>query len=466
MVASEATPFAKTGGLADVIGALSPTLRAGGSEVSVIMPRYRGIDVHGLPIVYQDLQVWLGSDSYLCNVYRTSEREVTYYFVDCPRLYDRPALYGDASGDYADNPVRFAVFCRAVLTMIRHVYRPTVIHCHDWQSSLVPIYLRTSLAMDPTYIGLPTILTIHNLGYQGLFPPESLARMALPPTLFHPECLEFFGKVNLLKGGILTSDIVTTVSPTYAHEIQSPELGFGLDGVLRARSDTVLGILNGVDYTQWDPATDPLIPAPYSPEDLGGKSASKAALLAEFGLPAKPGRPVCGMVSRLAAQKGFDLLQQAETELFAEDFAFVILAFGDPKYQEWLEALKAKYPDRVGVRIAYDDRIAHLIEAGSDIFLMPSLYEPCGLNQIYSLRYGTVPVVRATGGLDDTIDSSTGFKFREYDAAAMVAAFREALAAWKNRDGWRRMMLAGMRRDFSWTASAAQYVELYRRLSA
>ncbi|HVX65290.1 MAG TPA: glycogen synthase GlgA [Bryobacteraceae bacterium] len=464
MVASEATPFAKTGGLADVIGALSPTLRARGTDVSVIMPRYRGMDVRGLPVVYQDLRVWLGPDSYTCNVHRATERDVPYFLVDCPPLYDREALYGDAKGDYPDNPLRFAVFCRAALTMIRHVFRPNVIHCHDWQSALLPIYLHTTLACDPTFIGLPTILTIHNLGYQGLFPASSLSTMGLDENLFHPDCLEFFGKVNLLKGGILSADAVTTVSPTYAREIQSPELGFGLDGVLRTRSRAVTGILNGVDYTEWDPATDPRIPARYSPDDLSGKRACKAGLLAEFGLEPDLSRPLLGMVTRLAEQKGFDILQEVAGRIMAENAAFVILASGNPKYETWLEELRAAHPGRVGVRIAYDDRLAHMIEAGSDIFLMPSHYEPCGLNQIYSLRYGTVPVVRATGGLDDTIDSSTGFKFTEYSGAALLGAVREALSAFADRPRWTEMMLAGMRRDFSWTASAAQYVELYQRL--
>ena len=383
-----------------------------------------------------------------------------------PRSSIAKGLYGDASGDYPDNPVRFGVFCRAALTVIRHIFRPSVIHCHDWQSALVPIYLRSASPPTPPSSVCPPSLRFTTSVTRVCFPPESLPGMGLDSSLFHPDYLEFFGQVNLLKGGILASDAVTTVSPTYAREIQSPELGFGLDGVLRARAGAVTGILNGVDYTQWDPATDPLIPARYSPEDLSGKRVCKAGLLAEFGLDTDPERPLLGMVSRLAGQKGFDILQEIAADLFAEDVSFVILGFGDPKYQAWLEDLQAAYPDRVGVRIAYDDRIAHMIEAGSDIFLMPSLYEPCGLNQIYSLRYGTVPVVRATGGLDDTIDSSTGFKFQEYSGAALLAAIRQALAVYHNRALWKRMMLAGMLRDFSWTASAAQYAALYRRLSA
>jgi starch synthase len=465
MIASEATPFAKTGGLADVIGALSATLAAQGERVAVLMPRYRGISVRGMPLDYQDLRVWLGPDSYTSNVYRAVERNVTYYLVDCPPLYDREGLYGNAAGDYTDNHIRFAVLSRVALTLVRHVVRPAVIHCHDWQAALVPIYLRTVFASDPTYMGIPVVLTIHNLGYQGLFPREALGEIGLDRRLFTPECLEFFGKVNLLKGGILTSAAVTTVSPTYAREIQTPELGCGLDGVLRVREDAVTGILNGVDYTQWDPGTDPRIAAHYSVNDLAGKRAAKADLLAAFGLPSDLDRPVIGMVSRLAGQKGFDLIAKAAEELMAEDVAFVVVGLGDPKYQAFLEALRAAHPDKVGVRIAYDDVLAHKIEAGADMFLMPSLYEPCGLNQIYSLRYGTVPIVRATGGLDDTIDGGTGFKFVEYTGQALMSAVRAALEAYRDRERWTAMMAAGMRKDFSWTASAARYVGLYRRLS-
>jgi len=320
---------------------------------------------------------------------------------------------------------------------------------------------------DPTYLGIPVLLTIHNLGYQGLFPKETLPEMGLDHglNLFRPDCLEYFGKVGLLKGGILMSDAVSTVSPAYAREIQTPKLGFGLDGVLRSRGDAVSGILNGVDYSEWDPATDPKIPAQYSVENLAGKRVSKAALLAELGLPGDLERPVIGMVSRLAGQKGFDLIEAAAAGLMKEDLTLAVLGCGDPKYQAFLKALKAEHPDKVGLRIAYDDVLAHKIEGGADIFLMPSLYEPCGLNQIYSLRYGTVPVVRATGGLDDTIDGSTGFKFREYTAEALLAAIRTALAAYRDRDRWTEMMRAGMRKDYSWTASAAKYAALYQRLS-
>ncbi|HEY1206564.1 MAG: glycogen synthase GlgA [Bryobacteraceae bacterium] len=466
MVASEATPFAKTGGLADVIGALAQALAARGEEVAVLMPRYRGVGIAGTPIVFQDLRVPLGLAEYSANVHCVTEGKVPYFLVDCPSLYDREGLYGDPGAeDYPDNHVRFAVLARVALTMARYVFRPNIIHCHDWQAALVPIFKRTVFGGDPTFMGVPVVLTIHNLGYQGLFPPAALPEMGLDASLFTPACLEFFGKVNLLKGGILSSDAITTVSPTYAREIQTPELGFRLDGVLKTRRDAIRGILNGVDYGEWDPATDPHIATNYSAGNLAGKRDCKADLLAAFNLPAANLElPLVGMVSRLAGQKGFDLLEQAAASLAEEDLSLVVLGVGDPKWQQFLEELHAAHPGKVGVRIAYDEALAHKIEAGADIFLMPSLYEPCGLNQIYSLRYGTVPVVRSTGGLDDTIDESTGFKFREFTGAAMMGALRTALAAFGDRERWTEMMRAGMGRDYSWNASAARYSGLYRRL--
>ena len=465
MVASEATPFAKTGGLADVVGALAPALAAHGEDVAVLMPRYRGIDVQETPIVYRDLPVRLGREEYFANVHCVLERKVPYFLVDCPSLYDRDGLYGDPGAeDYPDNHIRFAVLARAALAIVRSVFRPAIIHCHDWQAALVPIFKRTVFAGDPTFMGIPVVLTIHNLGYQGLFPPAALPEMGLDASLFTPGCLEFFGQVNLLKGGILMSDAITTVSPTYAREIQTPELGFSLDGVLKTRRDAIRGILNGADYSKWDPATDPHIAANYSAANLTGKRDCKKDLLAAFDLPENLDRPLVGMVARLAAQKGFDLVEQAAADLAAQDLSLVVLGVGDPKLEAFLEELRAAHPEKVGVRIAYDEALAPKIEAGADIFLMPSLYEPCGLNQIYSLRYGTVPVVRSTGGLDDTIDESTGFKFREYTGAAMMGALREALAVYRDRERWTAMMRAGMSRDYSWDASAARYSGLYRRL--
>lgn len=464
MVASEAAPLAKVGGLADVVGALSEALRKLGEEVAVVLPRYRGVPLEGARRIYDDLRIWLGPACHTVNLYGLDHR-AAFYLVDCPPLFDREGIYGDGGVDHPDNHVRFAVLARAALAVIRHVYRPQILHCHDWQAALAPIYLRTVFRYDPTFAHLKTLLTIHNLGYQGIYPRSVLPEIGLDDSLAAAAGLEFHGRINLLQGAILSSHLLNTVSPTYAREIQTPELGFGLDQILAQRSDALVGILNGADYEEWNPETDPHIAAHYSAEDLSGKLEAKRDLLGEFGLPERLDTPLVAMVSRLDFQKGFDLIEQAAPELLAEDLLMVVLGTGDPRYQRMLEELAAAHPDKIAVRIAFDNRLAHKIEAGADIFLMPSRYEPCGLNQIYSLRYGTVPVVRATGGLDDTIDESTGFKFRDYTAAALIAAVREALAAYRDPNRWRSMMVAGMRKDFSWAASAAAYAALYRKLA-
>lgn len=467
MVTSEATPFAKTGGLADVIGSLSPALRARGEDVAVFLPRYRAVGLQGLTRVYDDLRIWLGPVCYSASIYQGEDRGVPYYFFDCPPLFDRDGLYGDAVGDYPDNHLRFAAFSRATLDLVRRLFRPQVIHCHDWQSALVPIYLRTLFAGDPTFLGLKTVFSMHNLGYQGLFDSAILPDIGLEPALFRPDGLEFFGRVNLLKGALLFSDALTTVSRKYAQEIQAPELGFGLDGVLRDRAGALTGILNGVDYSLWDPRADPFIAARYSPGNLEAKRACKADLLDSFSLSRENlDRPLLGMVSRFVEQKGFDLLEEVASSLLDEDLCLVALGTGDPRYERFFTDLAAACPDRVGVRIAYDNPLAHKIEAGADIFLMPSHYEPSGLNQMFSLRYGTVPVVRATGGLEDTIDAETGFKFEDYSGDALLEAVRAALAAYAVPEAWRAMMLAGMRKDYSWQASATEYSALFRRLTA
>jgi starch synthase len=466
MVASEATPFAKTGGLAEVIGSLAPSLRAQGEDVAVFLPRYRSTGLPGLTRAFDDLQIWLGSDSYPVSLYQATDRGVPYYFLDCPALFDRDGLYGDSSGDYPDNYLRFAVFSRAALEVVRRVFRPQVIHCHDWQAALAPVYLRTLAAGDPTFLGMKTVLTIHNLGYQGLFDRATLPKIGLDAALFRPDGLEYFGQVGFLKGGLLYSDAVTTVSRKYAEEIQTPELGFGLDGVLRSRAGALTGILNGVDYAQWDPRTDSFLAARYSADNLLAKRTCKADLLDACSLSRENlDRPLIGIVSRFAGQKGFELLEQIAPELLAEDLSLVALGTGDPRTERFFTGLAEAQPDRFAVRIAYDNALAHKIEAGADIFLMPSLYEPSGLNQMYSLRYGTVPVVRATGGLDDTVDGETGFKFQEYSGAALLAALRAALAAYKDPFLWTEIVRAGMRKDYSWRASAREYSALYRRLA-
>jgi starch synthase len=464
MVSSEAAPLAKTGGLADVVGSLPSALRAFGDDVAVLIPRYGWIDPKGLRRVYDYLPVHLGAARYDASIYQATA-DFPFFLLDCPPLYGRAGFYGESGVDYPDNHIRFAALSRAALAVARGVFKTEILHCHDWQTGLVPAYLRTTFAADPTFLSVRTLFTIHNLGYQGLFPKSSLAAAALDPALFRPQGLEFFGSVSYLKAGVALADAVNTVSPTYAREIQTPEYGFGMDGALLARADALCGILNGVDYREWNPATDPHIPARYSAGDLGGKRVCKQRLLEECGLPeAAVDRPLVGIVSRLTRQKGTGLLADLAAQLAAEDACLVALGRGDPEYEEMLRRMASEFPERVAVRIGFDNGLAHRIEAGSDIFLMPSHYEPCGLNQIYSLKYGTVPVVRATGGLDDTIEAGTGFKFREYAAPALFVALREAFRAFANPPAWREIMLRGMAKDFSWKASAAEYSALYRRL--
>jgi len=464
MVASEAAPFAKTGGLADVVGSLPGALRPFDCQVAVLIPRYRGVDLSSAKRVYDSLPVWLGGVQHQTSLYQAGEA-TPFYFLDAPSLYDRDGLYGDADGDYPDNAVRFAVLSRAALGVARRVFRPQILHCHDWQSALVPVYLRTVFAYDPTFFGIKTLFTIHNLGYPGLFPPAELPRVGLDGRVFNMDGLEFFGQVSLIKGGLNYSDALSTVSKKYAMEIQTPEYGFGLDGVLRARSADLYGILNGVDYGNWDPQTDPYISGHYSPDDLSGKRLCKQDLIREFGLP-EPAmtRPLLGVISRLTPQKGTELIVEIAPQLAAEDLYLVVLGSGDAVYEESLRAAALDHPERIGVRFGLDEALAHRIEAGADIFLMPSQYEPSGLNQMYSLRYGTVPVVRATGGLDDTIDEGTGFKFQEYSAEAFLAAIQAAAAAYEDPQGWEALMRRGMLKDYPWRAPAAEYAALYQRL--
>jgi starch synthase len=464
LVASEAAPFAKTGGLADVVGALPVALKAFDCEVAVLIPRYRRMERTAARRVYDSIPIWLGGALYETSLY-LADAGTPYYFLDAPSLYDREGYYGDSSGDYADNAVRFAALSRAALAVARCVFRPQILHCHDWQTGLVPVYLKTNFAYDPTFLGIKTLFTIHNLGYQGLFPPSVLPQVGLSPQLFNVDGLEFYGKVNFLKGGLLFSDALSTVSRGYTAEIQTAEYGFGLDGVLRARASGLHGILNGVDYQNWNPATDPHLAAHYSPGDLSGKRECKRDLLREFALPdAASTRPLLGVVSRLAAQKGTELILEIAPELVKDDLYLVVLGAGDAVYEARLREMAAAYPDHIGVKIGYDEALAHKVEAGADLFLMPSRYEPSGLNQLYSLRYGAVPVVRATGGLDDTIEVGTGFKFQEYSAPAFLAAIRAASAAYGDRPSWEAMMRRGMQKDFSWRVSAGEYAALYRRM--
>ena len=467
MAASEAAPFVKTGGLADVLGSLPQALARNGHKISVVIPNFRGAAPADAVRIWEYMNAGAGLNRFTATILRATRGGVDFYFVDIPFLYDREGIYSDKKGDYPDNHIRFAAFSQAVIGIARHIVRPDVIHCHDWQAALVPFYLRHYLKNDPRLGHIKTLFTIHNLGYQGLFsdPYKTLADIGIGPELFTVQNLEFFGNVNFLKAGLTASDALSTVSKGYAREIQTPEYGFGLDGVLRDRSGQLTGILNGVDYADWDPRVDRHIAAKYGPDDLSGKKACREALLEAFGLPADVSdRPILGIVSRFAGQKGFDLLAEISGELLACDITLIALGTGEPQYEEFFLQLAEDLPWQARVKIGYDNRLAHMIEAGSDIFLMPSRYEPCGLNQIYSLRYGTPPVVRATGGLDDTIEEDTGFKFQEYTGGALLGAINQALQAFVDKPSWRHRMRRGMLKDFSWNASASEYSALYGRL--
>jgi starch synthase len=472
-VASECVPYSKTGGLADVVGALPRALASVGHQVSVYLPRYRQTKLTDPDRVVRSITVPFDDKYRFCSVVTAGTTAgVRFYFVDYPPYFEREALYGTSAGDYPDNAERFALFSRAVLEASKVLGVPHVFHCHDWQSALVPVMLRTLYADDPAFREVGTVFTIHNMGYQGLFPPDILPLLMLPWDLLTISKMEFFGQVNFLKGALVFSDFVTTVSKKYSQEIQTTEYGFGLEGVLRNRAATVSGILNGVDYDEWSPETDRFIGAKFSPQDLSGKLKCKQDLLNAFGLPrADLKAPVIGIVSRFAAQKGFDLIAQVMDRLAREEMTMVVLGTGDKPYEEMFQRLNKQFPNKIAIKVAYDNAIAHKIEAGADMFLMPSRYEPCGLNQIYSLKYGTVPIVRATGGLDDTIEAwdartgkGTGFKFTDYTGEDLLLTVKQALGAYKDQASWQTLMRNGMNRDFSWGASAREYGRVYERV--
>ena len=467
MVASEATPFVKTGGLADVLGSLPAALVARGEKVSVVIPKFRGVWQEGAQRVWDNLPISIGPLQLSAEIFHAVRNGVDYYFVGLPSLYDRAGIYSTAGHDFSDNHIRFGALSAAAIGIARNIVRPEIIHCHDWQAALVPVYLRFKYTHDPRLFGVKTVFTIHNLGYQGRFrnPAQILYDLGLGPETFTPAGLEFYGDVNLLKGGLIASDWLTTVSRAYAREIQTAEYGFGLDGLLRARAANLTGIINGVDYADWSPEHDPYLVQPYSPEKLSGKQACRLDLVKEFGLPPEAAkRPILGIVSRFAGQKGFDLIAEIADSLLMEDVTLIALGTGEPYYEKMFARLAAARPGKVAVKLAYNNALAHKIEAGADMFLMPSKYEPCGLNQIYSLKYGTPPIVRATGGLDDTIEEDTGFKFLEYSGAALLDCIHQALRSYQNQPAWQERMRRGMRKDFSWNVSASEYSALYRQL--
>jgi starch synthase len=477
-IASEAHPFAKTGGLADVLGALPPALARLGHDVTVVLPKYQGV---AAGTIIESFPVTIGAYTRDVGFHEVPMSDgARAVLVECPELYDRPGIYAIDGADYPDNALRFAMLTRAALEFAaRRSPAPSVIHAHDWQAGLAPVYLKTLYATHPVLGSIPSVFTIHNLAYQGVFDADWLPRLDLGWELFTLDRMEFWNRISFLKGGINHAELVTTVSRRYAEEIQTPEFGFGFDGIVRARAAHLVGILNGVDTREWDPAADEHLPQPYSRADLTGKAAAKAEVLARFNL-SRTGtaleRPLIGMVSRMVDQKGLDLIAALADRLPQLDATFVALGTGEPRYQEMWRRLAAQHPDRIGAQIGFDEGLAHLIEGGADMFLMPSQYEPSGLNQMYSLRYGTVPVVRAVGGLADTVidydpatpkrpgqPASTGFVFKDYTAAALLDALTRALSTYRDRRTWRTLQVAGMRQDFSWDRSAAEYVKMYRR---
>jgi starch synthase len=471
IVSPEAVPFAKTGGLADVAGALPKELAGLGHEVRLVMPKYRAVDEAKFKLTQTDKSVFIPLAERIVTgqIFTSTQDGYTTVYIGNDEFYMREELYGERGIDYPDNASRFTFFSKAALAALNHLdFIPDIIHVNDWQSALIPLFLNSTFRDDPHFKRTATLLTIHNLGYQGLFWHLDMPLLGIGWDYFTPEGIEFWGKINFLKAGILSADLINTVSEKYAEEIQTEEFGFGLDGVLRTRKDDLFGIVNGIDTDIWNPETDTFITKQYGPQTPADKAPNKKTLLEEFYLPQTLDVPLIGIISRLADQKGFDILAAAMGEMMAQNLTMVILGTGEARYHELLTRLGKKYPEKLGIKLAFNVRLSHLIEAGSDIFLMPSRYEPCGLNQMMSMRYGTVPVVRDTGGLSDTVSNynertkaGTGVKFADYDAKSLVAAVKRAVSLYAKKTHWEIMMRNGMAVDFSWRASAEKYVRLY-----
>jgi starch synthase len=477
-LSSEVLPFAKTGGLADVAGSLPLALKRAGIDLRIVMPLYRQIKKgpYEPRLFIKDLEIPFGGVTLKVDIFQTlTGADIPVYLVDREDMFDRPNLYGNSKGDYYDNLERFNLFCHAALKIVQNLnFTPDVIHCHDWQTGLVPVFIKGLYNKSDAFSKTATLFTIHNIGYQGLFPPEKLTVTGLSgPQFFHPEGLEFWGSISLLKAGILYSDAVTTVSPTYAKEILTHEQGLGMEGIVLSRSKSLYGILNGIDYCEWDPSTDTHLAACYTPKMTAGKRKCKEHLIKEIGFERTTlQRPLIGMVSRLDNQKGLDILLQAMEDVLSLGAALAILGSGDEKIEEGLKAAACRHPDNVAIHTGFNNPLAHRIMAGADMLLVPSRYEPCGLTQMYALKYGTIPIVRATGGLNDTIEqfdentmNGNGFKFGHYAPDALYGAVKQAVEVFKNKRLWRRLMSTGMKADFSWDKSALEYINLYRMIS-
>ncbi len=476
-VAAEAVPFAKTGGLADVIGALPPALERIGVGARVVIPCHRSAWSAGVAIEATGLtvRVPVGPRIVEGKVHRATlpESRVGVYLIDCPQFFDRPGIYQSQGVDYADNPSRFVFFTRAAIeTASRMNWRPDVFHVHDWPTALLPVYLEETYRRKGQYQRTGTLVTIHNLAYQGSFWPGEMSNTGLDPRLFNWRQLEAYGRLNFLKGGLAYADLISTVSPTYAREVQEPGAGRGLDGLIRSRSSDLRAVINGIDATTWDPAHDPHIVAPYDASCVSARKAiCKADLQRKASLEVRDDVPLLAQIGRLDPQKGWDLLAALADDLLQSDVQLVVLGEGHPRYHETLDRLSRRWPGKVRAFLEFSDDLAHQIEAGADIFLMPSLYEPCGLNQLYSLRYGTIPIVRATGGLADTVvdatptaladGRATGFVFQEPTVDALREAITRALGLWADRPAWMRLVQRGMGLDWSWDRGALAYRELY-----
>jgi len=483
MLSAEAFPYAKVGGLGDIAGSLPQKIEELGAQITLLLPAYKPIqhdrfDTHPYkPLPSFDVK--MGSRSTRADVYTATMpgANVRIFFIGNRDYFLRDGIYDDPHTHeaYLDNMQRFVFFMKACLVLLPKIESHVdIIHCHDWQTALIPGILNTTLRHDSFYSRVGTLLTIHNLAYQGVFPKEALYWADIDYSHFHAASpFEYWGQVNFLKVGIEYSDYISTVSENYAQEIQSgPTYGCGLEGVLRKHRNKLQGIINGIDYDTWNPETDPLLPARFSIHDLSGKHRCKLQVLQYFGLPSQPDRvPLVGIISRLADQKGFDLIASAVNEIFSLDLRMVILGTGQRKYHDLLEQIALKYPQQLALKLAFDNDLAHQIEGGCDMILMPSRYEPCGLNQLYSLRYGTVPIVRATGGLVDTVvnyngadGAGTGFSFKNYSSGELVDAVKRALKIYSNPQKWQKIVLRGMREDWSWEKSARKYMDLYERI--